>query len=59
MDKTEPEQSEKRVKDKTLRKAGVWGVKRRQRMSFQKAGREAAKYDMEVKGDKCYILLTC
>lgn len=55
---------QKKKTKKTLRKAGMYRVRRmiqgrRQRMNFQRGGREPAKYDMEVKGGKCYILPTC
>ena len=54
---------QKKNPKKTLRKAGMYRVRRRiqgrrQRMNFQRTGREPAKYDMEVKGGKCYILPT-
>lgn len=61
MDKTEDTQSEKRAKDKILRKISMYGVRRRmprrrrRREPAGRAGRKPANYDTEVKGAKCFI----
>lgn len=46
-----------------MRKAGIYEVRRMpgktQRINFQVAGKDPAKYDTEVKGSKCFIPPTC
>lgn len=54
----------KRVTDKILRKASMYGWSRRmpggdRELTFKRAGRKPAKYDTEVKGGKCFIIPTC